>query len=138
MNYYQARLYCQHLYPGTSLAEITSNVTQYLLTGAMAYYGFLAQSWWIGSSRTKVIQLIIDQFIGDKTLLKDLNQTLRVENFIGKRILPELMENRQMQLLQIGNLENQTIKVDRKIVSICFQFYGNGEKVIINGMMPNV
>ena len=55
MNYYQARLYCQHLYPGTSLAEITSNVTQYLITGAMAYNGFLVQSWWIASSRTKVI-----------------------------------------------------------------------------------
>ena len=55
MTYYKARLYCQHLYPGTSLAEITSNVTQYLITGAMAYYGYLSQSWWIGASRTKVI-----------------------------------------------------------------------------------
>ena len=67
-----------------------------------------------------------------------LNQTLRVENFIGKRILPELMENLGMQLLQIGNLENQTIKMGRKIVFICSLLFGNGAKVIINGMMQDV
>ena len=67
-----------------------------------------------------------------------LNQTLRVENFIGKRILPELMEKLQVPLIPIGNLENQTIKMGRKIVSICFLLFGNGEKVIINGMMLDV
>ena len=51
MDYDTAQEYCQHLYPGGSLAEIHDVKTQYFLMGAITSMGLksIYDQWWLGA-----------------------------------------------------------------------------------------